>query len=125
MLEIGSGLMVLRFCLTLSGDKISSASIFIHQPQRSITRHAAQFGTLIIENRRIACLICRPGKTHQARGVGDSLKLTTAIARFAGSIVIGALILGLTPQALCWRPLSRTDFLLGDSHPDLTVGAIA
>ena len=66
-----------------------------------------------------------PGKTHQARGVGDSLKLTTAIARFAGSIVIGALILGLTPQALCWRPLSRTDFLLGDSHPDLTVGAIA
>jgi hypothetical protein len=41
--------------LTLSGDKISLASICIHQPQRSITRHAKKFGTLIIEqsqNRR-------------------------------------------------------------------------
>jgi hypothetical protein len=40
--------------LTLSGDKASSAGICIHQPQRSITRHAEEFGTLIIENRRIS-----------------------------------------------------------------------
>ena len=45
----GSGLGILRSCLALSGAKISSASICIHQPQRSITRHAEEFGTLIRE----------------------------------------------------------------------------
>jgi hypothetical protein len=35
---------------------LSSASICIHQPPRSITRHAEDFGTLIIENRRFAGL---------------------------------------------------------------------
>jgi hypothetical protein len=28
-----------------------------------------------------------------------------SVARFAGSIVVRGLILGLAPQALCWRPL--------------------
>jgi hypothetical protein len=46
------------YCLLLS-----SASICIHQPQRSITRHAKEFGTLIIENRRIAGLT--PGRSRQ------------------------------------------------------------
>ena len=54
--EIGVRPAILRSCLTLSGDKISSASICIHQPQRSITRHAEEFGTLIIEIARIAGL---------------------------------------------------------------------
>jgi hypothetical protein len=49
---------ILRSCLTLSGDNISSASICIHQPQGSITRHAEEFGTLIIENRRIEPKTC-------------------------------------------------------------------
>jgi hypothetical protein len=31
----------------------------------------------------------------------------TAIARFAGSVVIGGFDPGLTPQALCWRLLRR------------------
>lgn len=52
--EIGVGPAILRSCLTQSGDKIVSASIWIHQPQRSITRNA--FGTLIIVSRRIAGL---------------------------------------------------------------------
>jgi len=30
-----------------------------------------------------------------------------AVARFAGSIVFSIQILGLAPQALCLRPLSR------------------
>src|SRR5713101_5927161 len=34
---------ILRSCLTLSCNKISSASICIHQPQRSITRRAEKF----------------------------------------------------------------------------------
>jgi imidazole glycerol phosphate synthase subunit HisF len=48
-LEIGVRSEILRSCLALSGDKISSASACIHQPQRSITRHAEEFGILIIE----------------------------------------------------------------------------
>ena len=48
--EIGVRPAILRSCLTLSSDKIPSASICIHQPQRSITRHAEEFGTLMIEN---------------------------------------------------------------------------
>jgi hypothetical protein len=35
-LKMGVRPAILRSCLTLSGDKISSASICIHQPQRSI-----------------------------------------------------------------------------------------
>jgi hypothetical protein len=38
-------------CLTLGPDKISSPGICIHQPQRSIPRHAEDYGTSIIENR--------------------------------------------------------------------------
>ena len=45
-LEIGIRLAILRSCLMLRGKTISSASICIHQPQRSITRHAEEFGTL-------------------------------------------------------------------------------
>jgi hypothetical protein len=41
--------------LTLSGDDFLG-QLCIHQPQRSITLHAEEFGTLIIENRRIAGL---------------------------------------------------------------------
>ena len=44
--------VILRSCLTLCGDKISSASIRIYQPQSSIAHHAEEFGTLMIENRR-------------------------------------------------------------------------
>ncbi len=33
--------------------------------------------------------------------------LCTAVAHFAGSIVVGRSILGLAPQALCFRLLSR------------------
>src|SRR5260370_28569792 len=45
-------------------------------------------------------------------------------------MVVGDSILGLTPQALCSRPLrglytEASLFLLGDTHPDLTVGTIA
>jgi hypothetical protein len=46
------------------------------------------------------------GESIQARGVGGSriitigfVKIATAIARFAGSLVVGDSILGLTPQA--------------------------
>jgi len=49
-----------------NGNKISSASICIHQPQRSITSHAEGFGTLIIENRRIARLTRQPAKRVSA-----------------------------------------------------------
>ena len=31
--------------------------------------------------------------------------IVATIARFAGSIGVVALVLGLAPQALCWRPL--------------------
>src|SRR5689334_12817492 len=46
----------------------------------------------------------------EARGAGDShitlrISKPQAIARFAGSIKLSFLILGLTPQALCWHPL--------------------
>ncbi len=72
--EIGVKPAILRSCLTLSGDKISSASISIHQPQRSITRHAEEFGTVIIENRRIAGLtpvsVSRPEYSEDSRSEG-------------------------------------------------------
>src|SRR5438067_545184 len=51
-LEMGDRPMILRSCLTLSADKISSAGSCIHQPRKLITRHAEEFGTLMIENRK-------------------------------------------------------------------------
>jgi len=35
----------------------------------------------------------------------ESVQSAKSIARFAGSTTFRFLILGLTPQALCWRPL--------------------
>jgi len=52
----GSGFGILQSRQALTGDKISSASICIHQPQRSIARHTEEFEMLIVENRRIAGL---------------------------------------------------------------------
>jgi hypothetical protein len=42
------------------------------------------------------------GAGDRRNSIGDSrFEIAAAIARFAGSIVLGASILGLTPQALC------------------------
>jgi len=41
----------------------------------------------------------------RAREAGDSALMLWADARFAGSIVFSIQILGLAPQALCFRPL--------------------
>jgi len=42
----------------------------------------------------------------RARETGDSVDLSCAVARFAGSIMFWLIvILGLAPQALCRRPL--------------------
>jgi hypothetical protein len=43
LVRIGATPAILRSCFTLDGAKISSAGICIHQPQRSITRHAEEF----------------------------------------------------------------------------------
>ena len=53
----------------------------------------------------------------------------TAVARFAGSIIVGHLILGLTPQALCFRLLRRLKnsyaISLGLLNGDLFKGVMA
>jgi hypothetical protein len=54
---------------------------------------------------------------NRARGAGYSRiiritvrVITTAVARFAGSIFIGGLILGLTPQAFMLTPTPQATF---------------
>jgi hypothetical protein len=67
--------------LTLDADKISSASICVHQPQRSITSYAWEFGTLIIQNRRIAGLttLLLPASTSENElGYGEGWNQNSA-----------------------------------------------
>src|SRR2546421_7287189 len=80
---------ILRSCLRLSGDKISSTSICIHQPQGSITRHAQEFGTLIIENRRIASMtpICLPHPSSLRCPVKADLPLWSCVIVVASPFV--------------------------------------
>ncbi len=56
-----------------------------------------------------------------AREVGDSASLLYAVARFVGSGLTSVLILGLAPQALCFRPLrglsTQTNTFAVDAHP--------